>query len=128
MPYCPKCKYVFQSGIGICPDCEVPLVEYSHTGRTAAMVPDDSWVVVGGVIDPEETQVAKGSLDSSNIPSMVLPSRIGWFRSEGAPSRPTANDEDDGNLIMVPREFHGEAAAILDAVLGEDYFDEETME
>ncbi len=128
MPYCPKCKYVFQSGIGICPDCEVPLVNHSLAGRGAAMVPDDSWVVVGGVIDREETQVAKGSLDSSNIPSMVLPSRIGWFGNEGASSRPRANDEDDGNLIMVPREYHEEAAAILDAVLGEDYFDTETME
>ena len=128
MSYCPKCKYVFQDGMGICPDCDVPLVEHKLPSRGSAVVPDDSWVVVGGIIDFEETKVAKGSLDSSNIPSMVLPSRIGWFGHTPTNPRPDPEDIDDGNLIMVPREYHEEAAAILEAVLGDDMFGSEITE
>lgn len=120
MPFCPKCKYVFQNGIGICPDCDEPLVEYSLSGGGAAMAPDDSWMVVGGVVSHDQTRVAKGSLDSSNIPSMVLPSKFAAFGS--ADSRPPVepNSPDEGSLIMVPREFHEEALAILEAVLGDE--------
>ena len=48
--------------------------EPTGSGSGAAMMPDDSWLVVGGVVSHDQTRVAKGSLDSSNIPSMVLPS------------------------------------------------------
>ena len=120
MPFCPKCKYVFQNGIGICPDCDEPLVEHSVSGGGAAMVPDDSWMVVGGVVDNDQKRVAKGSLDSSNIPSMVLPSRFTGFGSD-IPQQPArSNSPDEGSLIMVPREFHEEALAILEAVLGDE--------
>jgi len=128
VPYCPRCRYVFQAGIGICPDCDIPLVEYTLPPRGSAMMPDDSWVVVGGIVDHEETKLAKGSLDSSNIPSMVLPSRIGWFGQTGVTRRARDGEGDDGNLIMVPREYQDEAAAILEAVLGEDLFGSEAME
>jgi len=128
MPYCPKCQYVFQAGIGICPDCDVPLVEHSLPPRGSAVTPDDSWVVVGGVVDREATKVAKGSLDSSNIPSMVLPSRIGWFGQAAAGRTVRDGETDDGNMIMVPREYHDEAAAILEAVLGEDHLGTEAMD
>lgn len=122
MPFCPKCKYVFQNGIVICPDCDEPLEEYTLSGSGAAMVPDDSWLVVGGVVSHDQTRVAKGSLDSSNIPSMVLPSKFAAFVSEN-PQPPTdTNAPDEGSLIMVPREFHDEALAILEAVLGDELY------
>lgn len=122
MPFCPKCKYIFQNGIGICPDCDEPLEEYSLTGRGAAMMPDDSWMVVGGVVSHDQTRVAKGSLDSSNIPSMVLPSKFAAFGNENPPQPAHAVGADEGSLIMVPREFHDEALAILEAVLGGELY------
>jgi hypothetical protein len=122
MPYCPKCQYVFQAGIGICPDCDVPLVEHTLPPRGSAVLPDNSWVVVGDIVDREETKLAKGSLDSSNIPSMVLPSRIGWLGHTKVADRAKDAESEEGNLIMVPREYQDEAAAILEAVLGEDTF------
>ena len=122
MPFCPKCKYVFQNGIGICPDCDEPLVEHSLSGGGAAMTPDDSWVVVGGVVSHDKTRVAKGSLDSSNIPSMVLPSKFAAFGSEKPPQPIDASAPEKGSLIMVPREFHEDALAILEAVLGDELY------
>ncbi|MDH3891044.1 MAG: hypothetical protein OEV49_08150 [candidate division Zixibacteria bacterium] len=128
MPFCPKCKYVFQNGIGICPDCDEPLVEHSLTGKGAAMMPDDSWMVVGGVVNHDQTRVAKGSLDSSNIPSMVLPSKFAVFGTENPQPPIDPNGPDDGSLIMVPREFHDEALAILEAVLGDELYGEQADE
>jgi hypothetical protein len=128
MPFCPKCKYVFQNGIGICPDCDEALVEYTLSGRSAAMMPDDSWMVVGGVVSHDKTQVAKGSLDSSNIPSMVLPSKFAAFRSENPQQPIDTNSPDEGSLIMVPREFHEEALAILEAVLGDELYGSQAEE
>lgn len=122
MPFCPKCKYVFQNGIGICPDCDVPLKEHSSNGGGAAMTPDDSWMVVGGVVSNDQTRVAKGSLDSSNIPSMVLPSKFAAFGSESPPQPVDTKIPNGGSLIMVPREFHDDALAILEAVLGDDLY------
>lgn len=122
MPFCPKCKYVFQNGIGICPDCDEALVEYSLSGQGAAMAPDDSWMVVGGVVSHDQTRVAKGSLDSSNIPSMVLPSKFAAFGNVKLQAPSDTNSPDEGSLIMVPREFHEEALAILEAVLGDELY------
>ena len=120
MPYCPKCKYVFQNGMGICPDCDEPLVEHSTSGGTAAMVPDDSWMVVGSIVNHNQTRVAKGSLDSSNIPSMVLSPKFAPFGSESPQQPEKSSGTKEGSLIMVPREFHDEALAILEAVLGDE--------
>lgn len=85
------------------------------------MVPDDSWMVVGGVVSHDQTRVAKGSLDLSNIPSMVLPSKFAAFGRENQPPTDT-NRPAEGSLIMVPREFHEEALAILEAVLGDELY------
>ena len=128
MPFCPKCKYVFQNGIGICPDCDEPLVEHSTKGGGAAVMPDDSWLVVGGVVSHDQTRVAKGSLDSSNIPSMVLPSKFAAFGGESPNPPIDANIPDEGSLILVPREFHDEALAILEAVLGDELYGDQAEE
>jgi hypothetical protein len=92
-------------------------------GRTgsAAVQPDDSWVVIGGTISSGESRMAKGSLDSSNIPAMVLPldmtpQTISALAPVGY--HPVGGEED---LIMVPREYHEEAVLVLKAVLGEDF-------
>ncbi len=67
------------------------------------------------------TELAKGALDSNNIPSIVT---SGAFRSFGQQSGlqsmlPSLTGSAD--VLMVPREFRQEAEIILEAVLGEDY-------
>ncbi len=118
MPFCPRCQYVYQHGIGVCPDCDEPLVEHQAVGTSGAMVPDDSWMVVGGLVDHDQTQAAKSSLDSSNIPSMILPSKFAAFGQRKLSATTDPEPSDGGSFIMVPKEFHEEASAILEAVLG----------
>jgi len=118
--YCPKCRYEYEIGVLICPDCNEPLVDQLPPEKTAAMTPDRDWVAVGSVASEMKAEIAKGSLDSSNIPSLVLSSNFSAygrgmdFQSGLMPSLTR------GNVVMVPREYREAAALILEAVLGDD--------
>lgn len=126
MPFCPRCKYEYDTSVLICPDCRQVLVDYpGQTKQTAAVSPDDSWVVVGDVDNPADSRTAKGSLDSNNIPAMMLPADMTRLNS-GALNVDEGRDDDDPaaqRMIVVPREFREEAVSILKAVLGDDFGD-----
>ena len=126
MPYCPRCRFEYDISELVCPECREVLVDQLTTNHSAAAVrPDDSWVVIAGISGPTESRLAKGSLDSNNIPAIVLPSNLTALGT-GAPLldgyRPRSREEEH---IMVPREFQEEAVMVLKTVLGEDFSDEE---
>ena len=120
MAYCPKCRYEYEARVLLCPDCNEALVDQLPPEKTAAVVPDDSWIVVGGVASETKSEIARGSLDSSNIPSVILSSTFGAYGKGMDLHFGLANAPGAGNIIMVPREYREEAALILEAVLGED--------
>lgn len=125
MPYCPRCKYEYPQTDLFCPECHEALVNELTPKRTAAVTPDSSWVVVGGVADQVEVMTAKSSLDSSNIPSMVTPSRFGDVDRVPSTSNRAKRPENEGSLIMVPREYQEEATLLLGSILGDDFVDKE---
>ena len=104
----------------VCPDCNETLVDELPSEKTAAVMPDDSWIVVGSVASGIKSEIARGSLDSNNIPSMILSSTFGAFGKGMDFHSGLAGVHGGGNVIMVPREYWEEAALILEAVLGED--------
>ena len=120
MSYCPKCRYEYEVGMLVCPDCNETLVDKLPPDRTAAVVPDDSWIVVGGVASEIKSEMARGSLDSNNIPSMILSSTFGAFGRGLDFNLGLAGTRRAGNIIMVPREYGEQAALVLEAILGED--------
>jgi hypothetical protein len=87
---------------------------------SAATRPDDSWVGVCRIAGALRSELAKGALDSNNIPSMLMPSAYsgmgGRLVSKAMPTLSSG-----GTIMMVPREFVHEAEIILEAVLGEDF-------
>ncbi|MFQ5498175.1 MAG: hypothetical protein ACE5FH_00745 [Candidatus Zixiibacteriota bacterium] len=120
MSICPKCHFEYESDVEVCPDCSEMLVDMLPPASPVAQTPDDSWVAVGKVASEWQSEIARGALDSGNIPSVILSSSFNAFglvaqeafiSSQGAGS----------NLIMVPREFYDEAEVLLEAVLGEDF-------
>lgn len=116
MKYCPKCKSNFKVQQGFCPACHTTLIEL-YNGKQGAAKPDNSWVIVGGVKDDLNFEIAKGTLDSNNIPSVILNS----VDSVEIPNVSDSTfDNDDSNIIMVPREFKFEAIMILEDILGEN--------
>ena len=120
MAYCPRCRYEYRPGVLICPDCNETLVNELVPPVAAAVTPDDSWVVMGQVTSSLQSKLAKGSLDSNNIPSVILSSTFDTFGG-GENFNPVMGQAGaEGNLILVPREFKDEATLILEAILGED--------
>jgi len=118
---CPTCRYEYPGGIVVCPDCDESLVAQLRPTAGAAAIPDDTWVGVCALIGTITVELAKGALDSNNIPSLVV--------SKGfAPSEPVKMATDGlaslvghAEILLVPRQYRDDASIILEAVLGEDF-------
>jgi hypothetical protein len=123
MAFCSNCKYEYQPGIQICPDCGDMLIEGTPATGGAAYPPDDSWVKICGVFSGVKSEVALGALETSNIPSTLISSAFGAFGRGEAVKTGSSHIRKDLNFILVPREFREEAEMVLEAVLGEDYIE-----
>lgn len=122
MAICPKCRYEYQPDVVVCPDCKESLVDsVSPAVQAAAISPDDSWVVVGKLGSEYQSEMAKGSLDSGNIPSVILSSNFNAYGRGVGFAGPPGLSANDGIVVMVPREFKEEATLLLEGVLGEDF-------
>ncbi|RKX25264.1 MAG: hypothetical protein DRP45_06345 [Candidatus Zixiibacteriota bacterium] len=122
MGFCPVCKFEYQPGINICPDCNETLVSQLPTPTaTAAVRPDDSWVGVCRIAGEIRSELARGALDSNNIPSMVTSSAFGSVGKGLGMIGGFSGSGGSGEILMVPQEFREEAEIILEAVLGEDF-------
>lgn len=120
MPYCPNCGFIYPAEIDNCPDCGDALVTELPGAVAAAMRPDDSWVVVGGVRSEVKARLARGSLNSNNIPSVFMPS---WPDSGAQLDLVNVDKALSGaraDVILVPKEYGSEAKLILRAVLGDE--------
>ncbi|MEW5994425.1 MAG: hypothetical protein AB1744_08510 [Candidatus Zixiibacteriota bacterium] len=120
MSYCPQCRYEYEAGVLVCPDCNKPLVDQLDAEETAAVRPDDSWAVVGRVASEMKAEMARGALDSNNIPSVMLSSTFNAYGKGMDFQSGITQSTSEGNVIMVPREYREEALLILEGVLGED--------
>ena len=120
MSFCPVCRYEYEPGVRICPDCDEELVDRLPETGTAAMTPDDSWIVVGQVAGDMKSDIARGSLDSNNIPSVILSSSFSAYGRGMDYHSGLAAFSGAGNIIMVPREYRDAATLILEAILGDE--------
>ncbi|MEA3297049.1 MAG: hypothetical protein U9R56_04225 [candidate division Zixibacteria bacterium] len=126
MAYCPKCRYEYFTDILVCPDCNLELIDGLPTMGTAAVTPDDSWVVVGRVVDRGEIKAASRSLDSNNIPSMMIPKALIDHQWQNRTHSILNGVSEDKNFVMVPREYVHEALVLLSTVLDYDFPELET--
>lgn len=125
MPFCPKCEYEYNTGVKTCPDCNEELVAtldkpYKHP---VAQPVDDSWRAVCVVAGGMKTQMAKGALDSGNIPSTVISRNFTAYGGTSEGQGSLADMLGDGNLILVPKEFFDDAQLMLQGVLGDDFIE-----
>lgn len=108
--------------MAVCSDCNEALVDrLQEPAATAAVVPDDSWVGVCTVSGTITRGLAKGALDSNNIPSIVMSPKFYTSHGIGALFGGLSPSGARGDILMVPREFSDEAQLILEAVLGDDF-------
>jgi len=123
--FCPKCRYEYQQGVKVCPDCQEPLVDKLPPASSSAVTPDESWVAVGMVTSQVKSEMAQGALESSKIPSIVLSSTFQAYGRGQDWQQGLGLTPADGNVIMVPREYREKALLVLEAVLGDDFIQPE---
>ena len=121
MSFCPKCRYEYEPGVLNCPDCKVELVDHLPTPVvSAAMAPDESWIPAGLVNSQIKSDMAKGALDSNNIPSVIISSVFNAYGKGLDFSSSVMLSGNEGNIVLVPKEFKEEALFVLESVLGDD--------
>jgi len=124
MPFCANCRFEYREGISLCPDCNMPLVA-ELPPNTAATSPDQSWVAVCSVFNDLSSSLARGALESRNIPSIVMSSTFKAYGIDAQYTSQLLNSPKATNVIMVPREYVEEASFVLEAVLGEEFGESE---
>jgi hypothetical protein len=119
--FCPRCKYEYKEGLTDCPDCGIPMVDLLIEHGGGATTPDGTWVELCTVTAGLKSTLIKGALDSSNIPSEVVPDEFS-SRNRGLSESLRRKDlEPMNNIILVPDEFREDAASVLEAVLGDGF-------
>ena len=116
--YCPRCQLDYDTKDATCPDCRTALV-FNLNGVSSATQPDDSWVIIAGVDDDINKEIAKGAIDSGNIPSLIINTED--EKNKDQLSSLLNNDrafELERNIIMVPREYRLRALHLLKGLFG----------
>lgn len=121
MAYCSNCNFDYKTNVCECPDCNSPLVHIEDSSSSVATYPDDSWVVIAGISNGFSREIVKGTLQSSNIPSMFINSSSKEEISQISTMVNQSLEGVEGNLIIVPREFKDEAALIISGILGDNF-------
>ena len=116
--YCPQCKIKYDTKEYKCPDCRTILVVNVY-GQSSAVQPDNSWVIIAGVDDDMNKELAKGVIDAGNIPSLFINTENEKNKDMLATLiNNNSSFELEKNIIMVPKEYRVEALQLLKGLFG----------
>ena len=117
MPFCPSCKYEYQAGMTICPDCDVALV---------ASLPEEEddgekdWAPLARIMSQQVAEMVAEALEAKGISALVY-SGAGYFGQAGAMGVSSYQPVGGGFTIMVPRESIEDADREGEVILGEEW-------
>ncbi|MGH8016635.1 MAG: hypothetical protein ACREBV_10620, partial [Candidatus Zixiibacteriota bacterium] len=122
MAFCPNCQSDLPAKAVVCPDCRQMLSDKSDIKKPVASAPDDSWVAVARIKGIKLAEKARNALDANNIPSMLMPKSFSHQASSmsAAPGVFERSEQYREKLLMVPKEYQGEAKFIVIGVLKRD--------
>ena len=119
MPFCPKCKYEYNAGTTVCPDCGEKLVD-QLTEPAMEEKPDQDWIPLARLTSQQLADMLKEALEVKDIPA-VLTSNTGHFGITGQMGISSFRPIGGGYVIYVPRDFAVEADKEAALILGEDW-------
>ena len=120
MPYCPKCRYEYNPGIAVCPDCDEQLVAALPEEPDADDDEEvyDDWVQIGRLTSTQYAEMVIEALQAKDIPA-VLHSGSGHFGETGQMGPSSFRPVGGGYSLWVPREFADDADQEAEVILGE---------
>ena len=119
MPFCPKCRYEYNPGVGGCPDCNEQLVAAlpeEPSGEEDEVY--DDWVQIGRLTSTQYAEMLIEALHTKDIPA-ILHSGAGHFGETGQMGLSSFRPVGGGYSLWVPREFADEADQEAEVILGE---------
>ncbi len=118
MPFCPECKYEYESPITTCPECSVSLVsQLPEPAAEVTLTPDD-WVALARLTSKEYADMVEEGLRSKDIPVVIL-SGGGHFAVTGQMGSGSVMASGGGFSVMVLKERVAEANRECQIILGE---------
>ena len=119
MPFCPKCRYEYNPGVGVCPDCNEQLVSAlpEEPARAEDEVYDD-WVQIGRLTSTQYAEMLIEALHAKDIPA-ILHSGSGHFGETGQMGLSSFRPVGGGYSLWVPRQFADDADQEAEVILGE---------
>lgn len=125
MPFCPKCKYEYEYGVGMCPDCDERLVETlpdkepSDEVETLAEKYDD-WTLLAALNSQYTASMCHEGLLAKDIPTVLL-SGTGHFGITGQMGISSYRPVEGNYKVYVPKAFIEDAVEEAKILLGESW-------
>ena len=123
MPYCPSCRYEYEPGTAVCPDCNEKLVAsldditVDKTGREKIY---ENWIQIARLSSPQFAMMIEDGLRAKNIPVVIF-SGTGHFGFTGQMGMSAYRAVGGGYSVMVPREYIAVADKEAGLILGDEW-------
>ena len=120
MPFCPKCGFEYEWGIGECPDCGVRLVERLSEPPESDDTDEINWVPLARLNSYDLTMMVVEAMENAGISVLSL-SGTGFFGSTGQMGMSAYAPAGGGYTIVVAADRVAEADRIGLAIVGEQW-------
>ena len=120
MPFCPKCRYEYKTGIAVCPDCDERLVDSLPDDADNEHPEYENWIPLARLTSPQLSEMLLEVLRGRDIPAVVQ-SQGGYFGKTGQMGIGSFTPAGAGFILLVPEEFVVAADREAEVVLGDDW-------
>ena len=132
MPFCPKCRYEYKSGVSTCPDCDEALVSAlptSDPGPESVTIPQEykDWVQLARLASYQSAQMVMEAWNAKDIPGVVL-SGAGHFGQTGQMGPSSFKPVGGEYSMMVPPEHVVNADVEASGILGDEWEDSKLVD